>query len=391
MNKVWIKRFGKPVGYFFAILLGVVGLFALFGTYYNPPVELSPPRIVNRPLSGKEITILMAGDTTPQHKAMPYIKKNGWTFPYSATQDTFQKADVSFFNLEAPVTRKLEKFFPYKFHHHRVEPEAVPAWQWLGLDIASVANNHVKDHRDRGLLDTLHNLENGGIVPLGAGVDEPSARRPVIFDVGGTRIGFLAYLEDWSYYNLYHRIFALNDSPGCARFIEDDVARDVNRLKPLVDVLIVSVHWGRNYAPVTEQQKENARFLASLDVDIVVGHHSHDVQPVQWIDNTLVLYSLGNYAHGAYGRRMLNIGLLAKLHITPKTEKMAGQINTVSLLPILIQNRIVRFKPRRIKSSEHKYLTKFLKESRELGTELIVQKNTIRVVLPNSTRPKESQ
>jgi len=377
-----IRRALRWTGRFVLLLLASACFWAVAWTLYNPTVPLAAPRIIHRPQRGPDVTVLLAGDTAPQHKAMPHIRAKGWTYPYSATATLFRQADVSFFNLEAPVTHHPKKFFPYKFHYHRVDPAAVAAWKDLGVDVVSLANNHVKDRRDQGLLDTLAHLRKAKIETVGAGPSEPLARRPVIVDVGTTRIGFLAYLQDWWFYNLYHDLFALQGRPGCARFLPADVTEDVRRLKPLVDVVVVSVHWGRTYAPVTPQQRKDAKLLASLGVDVVVGHHAHALQPAEWIGNTLVFYSLGNYALGAYGRSSLRAGLLVRLRIKPRTKSTRGSLRSVELLPIVIQNRLVRFRPRPIRQRELRYLSAFLKQSRKLGTRFTMKGTTLEVLRP---------
>ncbi|MFH2006634.1 MAG: CapA family protein [bacterium] len=362
------------------LLLGSACFWAVAWTLYNPSVPLAAPRIIHRPRRGPDVTVLLAGDTAPHDKAVPRVRAKGYTYPYSATAELFRQADVSFFNLEAPVTRHPNKFFPYKFYYHQVDPAAVPAWKDLGVDVVSLANNHVKDRRDQGLLDTLAHLRKAGIEVVGAGASEPLARRPVIVDVEGTRIGFLAYLQDWWFYNLYHDLFALQGRPGCARFLRADVTEDVRRLKPLVDVVVVSVHWGRTYSSVNPQQRQNAELLASLGVDVVVGHHNHELQPAEWIGRTLVLYSLGNYAFGSLGHTSLRAGLLARLRIQPRTKTARGRLRSVELLPIVIQNRIVRFRPRRIRRRELPYLNTFLKQSRKAGTRITIRGTTLEIL-----------
>ena len=101
------------------------------------------------------------------------------------------------------------------------------------------------------------------------------------------------------------------------------VKEDIEKVRDKVDVLIVAMHWGVEYtSEPTIYQQDEAKFLASLGVDIVIGTHPHVIQPVTWIDDTLVIYSLGNFISAQYQNDNYNkmVGLMSSLEIT-KTKK----------------------------------------------------------------------
>ena len=86
---------------------------------------------------------------------------------------------------------------------------------------------------------------------------------------------------------------------------EEKVKQDIEEVRDQVDVLIVAMHWGREYTHTpTDLEVKTAKYLASLDVDIIIGTHPHVIQPLTWIDDTLVIYSLGNFISN-----QLSIGL----------------------------------------------------------------------------------
>jgi poly-gamma-glutamate synthesis protein (capsule biosynthesis protein) len=361
-----LRAFGIGLGGLLVLFLS----WAIFTRLYNPRVPLAEPIVIDRPRTGERITVVLGGDFAPTDAAMPAIREKGWTYPYEATRWILNEADVAFLNLEAPVTASGDEFPLYKKYIYKVDPAAVPVWNWLGLDVVSLANNHIGDYRDRGVVDTVRHLDEAGIAHVGAGGDETAARRPVIFDVGGTRIGFLAYLEDGIFYDLYLRAFAVGNTVGCAQMNATDLSEDVRRLRPLVDVLIVSVHWGENYSGVTGDQERFARRMADLGVDVVAGHHAHDVQPAQVLDRTLVLYSLGNYAWGTPGYGHLRVGLLARLHVVPRSDEGPGRMESAELLPIVTQNRIVQFQPRPLAPEEWDWLDPFRRGTEARGVRL---------------------
>lgn len=365
-----------------AVLVGIVlvaGAWVAFWTFWNPRVAVKDPRVLHRPRTRGTVQIVAAGDFAPADAALAPIREQGYHYPYGPTAPIFQRADIAFANLEAPITRSTDPFpFPKKYLY-RIEPEATEAFQWLGLDLVSNANNHAIDYRDRGLVDTLRFLRAAGIEPLGAGRNEAEARRGVVVDVGGTRIGFLGYLEDSTQYNLYFRTFAVGGRIGCARLEPDDVREDVRRMRRRADLVFVSVHWGDNYRPSNDQQHRDARMLADAGVDVVLGHHAHDVQEVQKIGRTLVLYSLGNYAWGAIGSDKLRVGLIARFEVTPRQGGAAPRVTGAELLPIVTQNRLVHFRPRRVRAAEMKWLAPMIEASRAAGVPLEIQGTRIRI------------
>jgi len=104
---------------------------------------------------------------------------------------------------------------------------------------------------------------------------------------------------------------------------KETVKNDINIVRDKVDLLIVAMHWGIEYQTnPNNYQKDMAKFLASLGVDIIIGTHPHVIQPIEWIDNTLVIYSLGNFISA---HEVINIdnrvGLMSSITITKTVKK----------------------------------------------------------------------
>jgi poly-gamma-glutamate synthesis protein (capsule biosynthesis protein) len=364
------------------LVCAVLGLFVLgvgaFGwaSWFmaaRPHFDPLPPRIAVR-TSGdaRVVRLVFGGDFAPVDAAMSIIRQAGYRYPYLGTDALIRGADIAFLNLEAPVTESTLPVGFWKKYMYRVEPAAAETWRWLGLDIVSIANNHVLDYRQKGLLDTLAALDQAGIEHVGAGRDAAAARRPVVFEIGETRIGFLGYLENQASFCLYEGLFASQHGPGCAKLTRQDVAEDVRRLRAQVDVLIVSVHWGENYSGITAGQREYARVLLDLGVDAVIGHHPHNEQAMLVRGRSIVFYSLGNYAWGAPGHDDLRIGLLARLLVEPRSGTRGARVVGAEVFPIVTQNRLVQYRPRRLTRSEHAWLEPFVSASRDAGVRCTV-------------------
>ncbi len=104
---------------------------------------------------------------------------------------------------------------------------------------------------------------------------------------------------------------------------KEQVKEDIEKVRDKVDVLIVAMHWGVEYTHVpTSYQRDAAEYLASLGVDIIIGTHPHVIQPVTWIGDTLVVYSLGNFLSAQETSDDYNkmVGLMSSVKITKKTK-----------------------------------------------------------------------
>ena len=104
---------------------------------------------------------------------------------------------------------------------------------------------------------------------------------------------------------------------------KEQIKKDIEAVRDKIDVLMVAMHWGIEYqTSPNNYQKDMAQYLSSLGVDIIIGTHPHVIQPIEWIDNTLVIYSLGNFisAHEVIniGNR---IGLMSSVIITKEIDK----------------------------------------------------------------------
>lgn len=122
---------------------------------------------------------------------------------------------------------------------------------------------------------------------------------------------------------------------------KNQVQEDIQTIRDKVDVLIVAMHWGREYThqPTTMEVK-TAKYLASLGVDIVIGTHPHVIQPVEWIDDTLVFYSLGNFISAqrssSCSNYKCNVGLMSSLEIKKIVENDTTTIEITNIQNDLI-------------------------------------------------------
>ena len=220
----------------------------------------------------------------------------------------------------------------------------------LDMDVMSTANNHSNDRGLAGRVSTYNYFRNNSdILPVGT-YDESRDVTKNIIEKNNIKFGFLSYtygtnvaVEPSLRYSL-----GLYREPNNWSLTDEYlelIKNEINTLRDKVDVLIVMVHWGNEFTfTPNDEQEYLANYFNSLGVDIVIGNHSHCMQPIKWIHgdyDTLVYYSLGNFVSADHivdrtGETFTNayqVGLLSKLSVN----KIDGvvSIDNIRTLPIV--------------------------------------------------------
>jgi poly-gamma-glutamate synthesis protein (capsule biosynthesis protein) len=227
-------------------------------------------------LAGGESTVTLAftGDIMLGRSVALAHAEGGWEQTLAALAPYVTAADLAFANLESPLTSAP---LLHEGHDLRAPAASAQALSAAGFDLVSLANNHVLDASAPGLEDTLHALQEIGIEAVGPGNEVLS------FHLRDLTIVWLA-LDD-------------TNQQGDASAIRERL--DASRQR--MDLLVVSIHWGEEYqVSPSPRQRLLAAELAAAGVDLIVGHHAHVLQPVEWIWGegrgrpTLVAFGLGN-------------------------------------------------------------------------------------------------
>jgi hypothetical protein len=339
------RRVVRPLAFVFAALLALAAGWTAFFCLADARIDVPPPagmKVEPRP-GDPGAKVLFLGDFAPTDRAVPYLERHGYGYPFSGTARRLAAYPAVVANLEAPITASDAKWPLPKEYSYKIDPAAAPAIARAGIDVVTLANNHSHDYGSRGLADTLRALDGVGIAHIGADLTEAKARRGLVLDTAGGRLGLLSYLEDKLSWRLWTLSYALDlpfhSWPGSAPALEADMAQDIARLRARSDAVAVVIHFGENYEPVTAGQEALARAAIDLGAAAVIGHHSHQAQPVGAYRGRPIVYSLGNYAWGAIGHPGMRFGMGAALCLE------GGRIRGVELLPLLVQNRIVKFRP----------------------------------------------
>lgn len=188
----------------------------------------------------------------------------------------------------------------------------------VGVDMLSIANNHILDQDERGLLLGIQNIEQYDMSYVGAYKSKEDRLLPRIMEIEGVRIGVLAYT-----YGTNGLTLPTAKQDIVAYFQPERAQQEVSDLKAQCDVVIVSLHWGNEYALTpSETQQEWAQLIASSGADIIFGHHPHVLQPYEYLGNTHVFYSLGNF-YSAQQFDTTNMGGIARVML--KKREAAGK------------------------------------------------------------------
>ena len=202
-------------------------------------------------------------------------------------------------------------------------PSAVGLLRGAGFDILSVANNHALDLGSQGLQEMCLGLERAGLTTIGAGPDPVSAIKPLILDIRGIRLAFIAVNA------VPDRARLRSEGPALARWDPASVQASVRTASEQADAVIVFVHWGYEYERrVDPAQQRAADLLLDAGADLIVGHHPHVVQPCGIDETRFVAYSLGNFVFDQHGKET-GRGLALRTFIDKRG------LRAVQALPIL--------------------------------------------------------
>ena len=203
-------------------------------------------------------------------------QKGDITFPFRNVRDIFLADDMTMVNFEGTLTTagKNPKKRDYSFLF-RADPSYVAMLPAGGIDTVSFENNHADDMGEEGLKETKDTL-------LAAGIPYASEDEPAIMTVKGVKIGSLAYQT----FNGRH------DE------LMEKVPADIAALRAQgCEFIVVSYHWGaeKDYSP-NDNQIRLGRATIDAGADLVVGHHSHRINPIEYYNGKYICYSLGNFS-----------------------------------------------------------------------------------------------
>ena len=307
----------------------------------------------------KEITIGLAGDTMLGRLVNKKMDQMGYTYVWGNVLPILKKNDINLINLETTLT-KNEKNVPKAFNF-KATPDKVQALKEANIHVVNLANNHMLDFYDKGLLETLQTLDRAGIKHVGAGKNISEARKPVIIEKNGINIGFIGYTDypqNWR---------ATKDKPGTNVIKIGDIEQiknDIKKVREKVDLLIMSIHWGPNKRQrPTKEFQEFAHKIIDVGIDIIHGHSAHVFQGIELYKEGLILYDTGDFVDDYMVGPVIRNDWSFLFQVTVSKTG----IKKLKLVPLLINNIQVNIATGKERDKIVKHIKKL---SRELGTKI---------------------
>jgi poly-gamma-glutamate synthesis protein (capsule biosynthesis protein) len=261
-------------------------------------------------LKNRSITLMLVGDIMLDRGVEYVINSYGggdYKFPFLKIADYLKEADILFGNLEGPISNKGERVGSiYSFRNNLAVIEGL---NFAGFDILSVANNHIFDYGREAIEDTFNRLKTAGIDYVGGGFNEIEAYSPIIREVNGTKIAFLAYT------NLGSKFWAAKgEELGIAWLEKERMEKEVKEAKSQADIVITSFHYGEEYyLEPTSFQVSISRAAIDAGADLVIGHHPHVAQKIEKYRTGYIAYSLGNFVFDQGFSEETTKGLILKV------------------------------------------------------------------------------
>lgn len=272
----------------------------------------------------RPVTLMFAGDVLlSDHVLNAYDKAGGIQGVLDeGIRKQIRGADIFMVNQEFPFSSRGAAVAD-KQYTFRLPPSRVNLLKEMGIDVVTLANNHILDFGTDPLIDSGTTLDVAGIDYVGAGENLERAKKLLLRRVNGTTIGYLGasrvYMDaSWA---------ATAGRPGVfSTYDPRDLVAEIEAAREVCDYLVVYVHWGieRDTKP-QEYQRTLAMNYIDAGADLVVGSHPHVLQGVEYYNGKPILYSLGNFVFGS------SIPSTALLKVELSEERHGG--STISLIP----------------------------------------------------------
>lgn len=276
-----------------------------------------------------EVKMIMVGDALIHDRLYNTVRNEDGSYDFKPTiqyiKPIITKYDLKYYNQETILGGAELGYSSYP--QFNSPNEVGDAFLDAGFNLVSLATNHTMDKGERGVLNSVNYWKSKKNVVYSGQWSSWDERNEVhVYDINGISYAFFSYTTWTNGLETPNGKEYLNNV-----YSDEKAANDISKIRDLVDVVIVAMHWGTEYSlGVSSSQEYIANYLAGLGVDLIIGSHPHVVEPVEYINNgkTFVIYSLGNFLSAQYGIDRLT-GLMVEVTIK-KVVDVDGTI-TVSI------------------------------------------------------------
>jgi poly-gamma-glutamate synthesis protein (capsule biosynthesis protein) len=297
---------------FFVIALS----FGLALYFTHPPLATA---------KNQQVILIATGDIIPARSVNSAMsRRHDFRYPFRKTAKLLKSADLLLINLEAPLIENCPVTDEGMIFCG--SPRFIEGLNFVEVSVANLANNHSGNYGNEGLEATRKLLNTHGIKVTGMG-------QAAILQRNGLRFGFLGYNDVGS-----------NEGLNLAAAEPGLIKKQISKLRPKVDYVVVSFHWGEEYtATPNQRQKELAHLAIDHGADLIVGNHPHWIQSKEKYKGKLINYALGNFIFDQMWSTETRQGLVAKYVFNSR------RLVKTTYFPIIIENYA---QPRLLKGSQ---------------------------------------
>lgn len=308
------------------------------------------------------------------------------TLPYLG-----EAAEITVANLEGPLTNTGTPH-PTKPIIFRSSPANVAGLAYAGIDVVSLANNHIIDYGLEGMRQTQAVLDSHDIIHSGAGANSYEAFQPAFVNRKGTNIAFLASSERTGQYDNYQPYLNAGfNKPGFAYLTQFDITRQIEAVEENADVIIVEMHSGDEYNPLPESTRYRSEDYAEDEMyspfllipsrsdiadrrhaidqgaDLIICHHVHVLQGFEVYNGKLIAHSLGNFTFDLnYPETFPSMILNGRIG--------SSGLYEYNVVPVYIDDYV----PQRARGELGLHILDYMaRRSRDLGAYLVVDRDSV--------------
>lgn len=259
--------------------------------------------------------LFMVGDALIHSSIYQDAKQSDGSYDFRSMLELIKpiasKYDLKYYNQETILGGAALGYSNYpRFNSPQ---EVGDAFIDAGFNLVSLATNHTMDKGETGVINSVNYWKSKeGVVYSGQWLSQDERDAVNIYEVNGIKYAFFSYTTWTNGLNTPAGKEYLNNV-----YSDEKAKADIDKVRDLVDVIIVAMHWGTEYSHGVSQRQTNiANYLSSLGVNLIIGAHPHVVEPVEYINdgNTFVIYSLGNFISDQVGIERLT-GLMMEVTI----------------------------------------------------------------------------
>lgn len=333
------RKKDKVLRIFIVLIILIIGIYFRYNKLLNNHNNISSDSKVNVDDNNHStsISLIMAGDNLINDKLYNAAKKGDGSYDfksmYSYIKDIVKNYDLAYYNQETILGGSEIGVSSYPAFNSPYE--VGDATIDTGFNLVSLATNHTLDRGEKAIINSLNYWNNkSNVLTSGSYLSNDDRNKINIKEVNNITYTMLNYTYGTNGIKVPEgKEYLVNIWPCTGNNPDNDtkyqeykevVKKDILRVRDKVDLLIVAMHFGVEYTHVpTNYQIDMAEFLSSLGVDIIIGTHPHVIMPITYINDTLVIYSLGNFLSAQDTNNDYNttVGLLSSIKITKNIDK----------------------------------------------------------------------